>query len=443
MSTLEEQKIWMVLDHPMELATALTMASYWGREKFALNLLISRHPYWRKVDMNLYQDQFDEIIFLDRPEYVPNPIPNPGKILGILRQRKKLAQLEGQSANIAISRSLLRPLLMSLLYPLHILGMILMILRVKKRIAQLGIQHNDIIIGFSITTYVENIVLSMCPKNLKFAVMIEETYQRCTRPINKKTHKNCLEGWLANWLVEPVAGLHRTYCVKDRLRPESYYWWIRYRESLSEIYDKVVVLGDFPNQIGDNIITMPFPYVLAYEKVTDNQLNEKPQKVVFFGSDFMLLAGTIAPEIYAQNLNACLSFLREKYGPTCKLVYRPHPRESIERRLLDLDQFEIEHDGMLAELYFCKNLENIDAVFSVESTSSGSAFHFFINAYSFLDVFPYGERIKSNFKRVTGNVPDDFYINDLSATPNRYVNVEDINEAMKKCRTVLDTVVRE
>jgi len=51
MATSEKQKIWMVLGHPLEFLTALAIASYWGREKYALNSLISRHPYCRKVDM--------------------------------------------------------------------------------------------------------------------------------------------------------------------------------------------------------------------------------------------------------------------------------------------------------------------------------------------------------------------------------------------------------
>lgn len=454
-STLEKQKIWMILNHPQEMATALTMASHWGREKFVLNLLISCHPYWRKVAITPYEHQFDNIVFLDRPDYVPGPFPQPGRILRSLRLGKRVAQLKGQPASVAIGQLILLRLQTILLYPMHVFGMIVKILRVKKRVARLGIQQDDILIWLTIGHFVDNIVLSTHPQNLKIAVIISEVYQRCTKPIDKDIYRNTFEGWVANWLIEPITGLRRTYCVKDRLHSELP-WLVRYRGSLSEIYDKIVVLGDFSEQTGDNIITMPYPYVLAITKTGGNYSSTKPKKVVFFGSKFIgAVAGIIDPEIYARHLNSCLAFVREKYGSACKLVYRPHPRESDiagsldlsqfedETRLLNLDQFEIENDGMLAELYFYRNMENIQAVFSVESTSSRSAFHFFINAYSFLNIFPYDERMKEFFRRFIGKVPDDFYIDDLSIMPNRYVKTEDINEATKKCRDVLDAVIRK
>jgi len=46
-------------------------------------------------------------------------------------------------------------------------------------------------------------------------------------------------------------------------------------------------------------------------------------------------------------------------------------------------------------------------------------------------------------KRIAGNVPDDFYINDLSTMPNRYVNTEDMDVVIKKCQDVLDSVIRK
>lgn len=445
MPTSEKQKIWIVLDHPMQLATALDIASHWGREKFILNLLISPHSYWQKVDISPYKAQFDEVIFLDRPDYIPNPIPEPLKIFKILCQKKKVAQLKGQLGNIAVGQSILHCLQGILLYPIHLLQWIVRILRLKKRVAQLRIQPTDIIIGLSIFHYLENIVLSMHPQNLKIAIMPNVVYEESIRPVDKSIYKNTLEGWLANWIVEPITGLYRTHCLKERLLPQKY-WWIRYRSSLLEIFDKVVVLGDFSNQeiqSGDNLYTMPFPYVLALKSQEVTTPTGKPQKVVVFGTTFTTGKGNIAPEVYTQNMNACLSFIREKYGSTYKLVYRPHPTESDEIKLLDLDQFEVENDGMLAELYFYRNIENIYAVFSVVSTTSRAAFHFFINAYLLLNIFPFDEEWKNYFRGYMGNVPDDFYINDLSITPNRYIKTEDMNEAVKKCQSVLDAVVKK
>ncbi|MFC1965155.1 hypothetical protein ACFLWG_04060 [Chloroflexota bacterium] len=402
MAKSDKQKIWIVLDHPMQFATALAIASHWGREDFVLNLLISPHPYWRKVDINLYRYQFDEVIYLERPDYTWHPI--------------------------------------------RALQMILRIWRLKRRIARLNIKLDDIIIGLSVFHYLENMVLSMQSRNRKIAIMPSVVYQESINKIDKSIYRGTLEGWLASWLVEPIAGLHRTYCMKERLHPERY-WRIRYKESLPDIYHKVVVLGTISDggyQLGNSIITMPYPYVLALGETKEENFDNarKSQKVVFFGNSFSEGYFGLKPEVYAHYVNQCLSFLREKYASTHKLVYRPHPTESDEIKLLNLDQFDIEDDGMLSELYFYKNFADIYAVFSVGSTSSRTALHFFINAYAFINTFPFDEATKNYFRLEMGSVPDDFYIRDFSRTPKRYIKMKDADAAIKRCQDVLDLVLQ-
>ena len=441
MSTSEKQKVWIALDHSNRLATALAIVSHWGRERFIFNLLISRHPYWRTVEINLYKHQFDEIHILDRPYYIPNPISKLVTVIKLQRQRKRIAQLKYQSPNIVIGRAIVYCLYRLLLYPVHVFLTILKILRVKRRIAQLKIQPVDIIIGLQGLSYLENVMLSMHPKNLKIGIMPIEEYEQSIRPVDTNIYKNTLEGWVANRIIAPITGLHRTYCMRERLHPELT-WWIRFQSSLLDIYGKVVVLGNPPTQIGDNIFTMPFPYVLPLKKAGGNRSNKKPKKVVFFGQAFLVTGYLVPPEVYAKNMNAFLAFVREKYGSTYKLVYRPHPLEKSETSLLDLEQFEIEKDEMLAELYLYRNVESIHAVFSVESISSRSAYYFFINAYSFLNISPYDEGMKNYFRLEMGNIPDDFYINDLTKMPNSYIKTEDMNEAIRKCQDVLNEVIR-
>ncbi len=455
-SKTEKRKIWMVLDHSQELATALALASYWERKEFVSNLLISPHPYWRKVDFKLYEHQFDKIVFLERPDNIPAPFPKPGRILTRLHAGRRVAKLKGEPAGLAIRRMILRRLRATLLYPAHLLGLILKIRRVKKEVARLAIQQSDILIWLAVGHFADSIVLSMHPHNLKIAVINSEVYQRGTSPVDRDIYQDTFEGWVANRLIEPITGLHRTYKVRSRAHPELPLM-TRYRKSLPEIYDGVVVLGESSNpeiELGDNVIRMPYPYVLIRNGIRNNYNHNKLKKVVFFGSKFTgAIAGIIDPEVYAKRLNSCLDFVREKYGADYKLVYRPHPREDDgagpldlnrfedELRFLNLDQFEIETDGMMAELYFCRNVENIHSVFSVESTSSRSALHFFINAYSFLDIFPYDVEMKTFFKSFIGDVPDEFYLDDLSTVPVRYVKTKDMSETMRKCQNVLDTLL--
>lgn len=442
METSGKRKIWMVLNHPQELATALALASYWGREKFTINLIIARHHYWSKVDINLYKHQFDEIFFFPRPDYVSSPFRGPLESIKKLRQMKKNAKLRGNKVNLVIIQSIFRRLQSVLMYPIRIVKMIREILQIKKQIVRLRIKPDDFIFGLSATAFVENIVISTHPQNLKVAVIPNEVYEQSITPPDRTRFKNTLEGVLTGGIIEPITGLQQTYFMRERERLGIGLG--RYKKSLPEIYSRVIVLGNPSNNNERNITTMPFPYVLALNKTKIRSLSDKPQKVVLFGSNFLgMVANLMDVRTYVQKLNDYLEFIRDKYGSTFKLVYRPHPNETTEVSLLELKQFTIEHDGTLSELYLFQNMNNIYAAFSVESTSSRSALYFFINSYSFLNISPYDADMKEYFRKVYGDVPDDFYIKDLSVTPKRYIKDTDTSTAIKKCHNILDTLINK
>lgn len=396
-----QQKIWMTLEHPMQFSVALALAAHWRDKVSAINLLISSHPYWKRVDIEQYRGKFDEIFFMERSDYTWHPI--------------------------------------------RIIRWLWQIWRLKRKIKRLGIKQDDLIVGLSVFHYLENIILSTHPQNLKIAVMPAVVYEECTRDLNQDIYYTPPEGWVASRLIEPLTGLHRTYCKKEKLHPDTY-WRLRYRESLLEIYDQVVVMGDVTEGdklASERIYTMPYPYVLALEGKPAAKSQETRKKVVFFGDFFRNGLWGVGPQTYARHLDGCLDYLRKIYGATHQLVYRPHPAESDEEaKYLDLNRFEIEKDGMLAELYFYKNLEDIDAVFSVASASSGSAFQFFLNAYAFLDIFPFDDVARAYFKSVMGNVPQEFYIDNLTSMPCRYVKLEKMDYVEKSCQNVLNMVLK-
>jgi len=385
----------------MQIATALPLATHWRKKTF-VNLLISPHPYWSRVDIESYRQFFDDIFILERPDYTCQPI--------------------------------------------RVMFWLWQIQRLKRRISHLGIDCDDIIVGLSVFHYLENIVLSTHRHNLKIAIMPAIVYEECTRNLDQDIYYTPPEGWVANLLVEPVAGLYRTYCKKEKLYPETY-WRLRYRKPLLEIYDQVLVMGETPTKNSlDNqrIIAIPYPYVLALDETELEVVKrDSEKKVVFFGDSFVDGLWGVKADVYARYLNHCLSYLRTTYGTTHQLIYRPHPAETDEeRKYLDLSQFEIETDGILAELYFYQNLKNIDTVFSVASTSSRAAFHFFLNAYSFIDIFPFDNIAKTALKKEMGNVPCEFFIQELSGIQPRYVKPENMNNARKSCQNALDMVLQ-
>ena len=399
MDDTPKRKIWMVIDHPQQFALALAIRSYFGREMFVVNLIISKHPYWDYVDISLYNNIFDNIVIFYRPDYTTN-------IYVFIKNFFSIVKL-------------------------------------KREIMRLKIEPSDVIIGFSIFHYVENVILSLCKNNLKFAFMPLIVYEECITQINKTNYRNTIEGVLANVFFEIPTGLNETHCVKSRVTYDTY-WLIRYKKSLGEIFDKVIVLGDFPNgyMLGDGITTMPFPYSLALPKRYEGNINDK-KKVVFMGTPFKTGTYNISSDIYVKHLNECLSYLRRVFGMDYKLIYRPHPGRHSELNyinLLDLDRFEIETDRKLAELYYYENIDQIYAVFSVESTASRSAFDFLINAYCFFETFPYDNLAKKHFRDSNGIVPDEFYMKDLISKPIPYLDSIRKEKIKTHCKNILDII---
>jgi hypothetical protein len=141
--------------------------------------------------------------------------------------------------------------------------------------------------------------------------------------------------------------------------------------------------------------------------------------VIFFGTPFLLVQN-LTPDIYTQHLNLCLDYLRRHYGENCDLIYRPHPAETSEAERLNLEAFQIEDDREAAELYFLWHFRSIEAVYSVSSTVSRTAYNNGLNAYSFWRCFPFPENAAKFFETIMGDVPPEFDIRDLTKPPVAY-----------------------
>jgi len=394
----------MILDHPHQLAIALPLASYW-RPDFIVNLLISPHPYWRKINLDDYACQFDQIVrFQKRPDYAST-------LGGSLRQISE-------------------------------------ILQIKKQVTDLGIKQDDVIIGLSHCTFVENIVLSCTPKNLRIGVIPESEYGEALRRPDWSSFKYTRGGLYARYLVEPLTGLERTLRLArrkkqfSRLGGESE----RFEREITDIYDKVVVLVNLYEEFGMancRTVFLPFPYVLTCTRER-RAIDKQRKKIVFFGSH--LDGQPTGSKEFAEATNECLSFLRRTYGNTHRLVYMPHPQETdADWRRLDLSQFEVENGRGLGELYISSNMDTVDAVFSVHSTASRSALNYGIDAYVFFELFGFDDSsIQYHYGPYghLGKQPDCFYIKDLATAPARYQNRQRIEYARRVLQESLDSLVK-
>ena len=146
---------------------------------------------------------------------------------------------------------------------------------------------------------------------------------------------------------------------------------------------------------------------------------ERRRDVVFFGTPFLLVRN-LDPHRYAATLNGCLDYLRRHYGAPYRLIYRPHPAETSERRLLRLRGFVPQDDLEVAELYLMKNFRLVEAVFSVASTVSRVAYNYGLNGYTFWRCFPFEPPHATFFETMLGEVPPEFDIRSLDRQPVPY-----------------------
>src|SRR5437016_6089182 len=153
-------------------------------------------------------------------------------------------------------------------------------------------------------------------------------------------------------------------------------------------------------------------------QVSDRNGDGISRQVIFFGTPFLLIHN-VSPDVYVEQLNRCLDYLRRNFtGHT--LIYRPHPNETNEADQLKLDGFRMENDREAAELYFLRNYQAIAAVFSVSSTVSRTALNNGINGYAMYPVFPFTMQQAEFFAGVMGDVPVEFTIRDLNPPPIPY-----------------------
>src|SRR5438094_4627791 len=84
-------------------------------------------------------------------------------------------------------------------------------------------------------------------------------------------------------------------------------------------------------------------------QVSDRNGDGISRRVIFFGTPFLLIHN-VSPDVYVEQLNRCLDYLRRNFSGHA-LIYRPHPTERNEADRSELHGFPIEDDREAAEFY--------------------------------------------------------------------------------------------
>ena len=288
----------------------------------------------------------------------------------------------------------------------------------------IGDPANDVLLCLASVMGLANAAVSAHSKVYKILCISKSGYEGLTRPPDRFRFRFTTSGWLQNRVVEPLAGVERTISFKPRINPGGDgVRHVRLQKDPHHVYDTIVCMSntgrELPQGADDAIIASRFP---SMAELTDlpsfaSGANAR-QRVILFGTPFLLIHN-LAPEVYIEHLNRCLDFLRRSY-PNADLIYRPHPIETKEASRLNLQGFRVEDDREAAELYFMRHFTSIEAVYSVSSTVSRTAFNYGLNAYSLWRCFPFSETAASFFERLMGEVPHEFDIRDLNQPPVAY-----------------------
>ncbi len=377
-----ESRVWIVISRPDRLPTAIAVAQA-VRAQFpgGVHLLHEHSKWWDHAQWRPYAGQFDEIHAFPR--------------VNTCRGLRDLSRLYRESA----AR--------------------------REAIAQLPIgKKRDLVVCVGGILTISNATISAHPEAKKVLCVAEKVYRDLTRVGERTRYRFTTSGWLQNRIVEPMAGLNRTLHFKPRINPGGDGVRVeRLQKNPEFLYHRIVVMSNGGTDVSNNpkIIGAKYPSVAELQdlpEVSDRNGDGISRRVIFFGTPFLLIHN-VSADVYVEQLNRCLDYLRRNFSGHA-LIYRPHPNETNEADRAELDGFRIEDDREAAELYLLRNYQTIAAVFSVSSTVSRTALNNGINGYAMYPVFPFTTQQAEFFVGVMGDVPVEFTIRDLNSPPIPY-----------------------
>lgn len=377
-------RLWVATARPDGLVTALVVAVL-TKERFATcHLIHEQSPAWERADWEIYRSHFAGV----------HPMAKVRAVRGLLDARRYVNELR----------------------------------RRQRALAALHIGAHDTILCLGSTTNLANALASAYPAVAKVLCLSAQLYADACRPPYLPGFRHTTAGWFQYRLLDQLGGVHRALHLKRRYTGGDGARLQRLRKDLRDVFESIVVLSNDgcgrPPDAGPRVFDACFPGPAELAPLQPRQDAPSGRIVVFFGTPFLLVRN-LDPHHYAAILNGCLDYLRRHHGARCRLVYRPHPAETSERRLLRLRDFVPQVDLEAAELYLLRNSGRIEAVYSVASTVSRTAFHYGLNGYAFWRCFPFVPPASTFFGALMGRVPAPFEVHSLDEPPVPYANQPD------------------
>ena len=139
------------------------------------------------------------------------------------------------------------------------------------------------------------------------------------------------------------------------------------------------------NEAKNNILRIELPYHNLKNENTDAGGNPDTNWVIFWGANFKDLPD-IDNEEFIKRTNLCLDFVRRECSGY-HLIYKLHPAETDEYKMVNLDGFEIVGTDNVGEFYLLQNIKNIKYTFSALSAACISAHKLGIPSFVFIPLF--------------------------------------------------------
>ena len=378
-----EPKLWIVISRPDRLPNALVAADA-VRERFpgGIHLLREESKWWENANWREFAGGFAEV----------HAFPKVRTCRGL----KDLPRLYREN------------------------------MERQRGVAALAIDpERDVLLCLAGLLGLGNATLSAHPEVYKILSVSQKAYGELTRTGDRARYRFTTSGWLQNRFVEPMAGVERTIHYKPRINPGGDGVRLRrLQKNPEELFDVIIFMsnsgGELPDRAEHQIIPARFPSVAElhdFPAMLDRAQAVK-RRVIFFGTPFLLVRN-LQPDVYIEHLNRCLDYIRRNY-PGRDLIYRPHPFEKGEAARLKFEEFRVEDDREVADLYFLRHFAEIEAVYSVSSTVSRTALNNGLNSYALWRCFPFSETQTKFFRKVMGDVPPEFEITDLTKDPVAY-----------------------
>lgn len=146
-----------------------------------------------------------------------------------------------------------------------------------------------------------------------------------------------------------------------------------------------------------------FPYYFVQSKNHDII-----KRVYFFGNRF-LGWDFLDAKVAIKTINHILRKIEETY-PNHILIYKAHPLENDEVKYLELGKFIVDAYPNSAEIEYIKYYSDIEAVYSIGSTSSKTAFNFGLQSYLTYKLFKFDKEVERKFDDLFINLPSDMFL---------------------------------